>query len=94
MKAFFQQRSYAKPLEETITTQIQEKSKAFSDRARVCFHLRVKDIDNNVLGIGAGVKKIVAPFFNLLLASVQNAECKLLDCAKVEAECLILNRAP
>lgn len=52
------QDSYAKSLEEKISKGIQERSRLFADRARVCLHLRAESIQNTVDRVEDGVGRV------------------------------------
>ena len=52
------QESYAKSLEEKIAKGIQEKSRLFADRARVCLHLRAESIQNTVDRVEDGMGRV------------------------------------
>lgn len=71
------------PLEEQITAQIQEKSSAFCERARICFHRRLKDIGSNVQENGENLGNMIRSLYYLLEANAQKAECELISsCAE------------
>lgn len=52
------QESYGKSLEDKIAKGIQERSRLFADRARVCLHLRAESIQNTVDRVEDGVTRV------------------------------------
>ncbi|KAI7971780.1 hypothetical protein EIK77_000089 [Talaromyces pinophilus] len=57
-KSFFQQDDYGKSVEDAITTNLEEKGKAFDDRVRACLHTRIQNIHKGVVGVGQDVQSI------------------------------------
>lgn len=91
------QEIYAKSLEEKITTGIQEKSKLFADRARVCLHLRAESIQNTVDRVENGMNRVEGGLGRVEEASNKNTDLftsinSLLVGIVKDAECNVLLR--
>lgn len=89
------QESYAKTLEETISHGIQEKSKLFADRARVCLHLRTENIQNTVDRVEDGISRVESGIGRVEEASNKNTDLftsinNLLVGIVKDAECNVL----
>ncbi|KAE9365710.1 hypothetical protein N431DRAFT_472312 [Stipitochalara longipes BDJ] len=65
-KAFFQHSSYGRPLQEKITTNIQEKTTAFKDRIQICLHTRILNIDNHVVNLNDNSQRSFSILFDCL----------------------------
>jgi hypothetical protein len=90
------QEHYAKPLEEAITSQIQEKSRLFSDRARVCLHLRAESIQNSVNRVEDGMGRVEGGISRVEDAANKNTDLftsinNLLVGIVKDAECNVLS---
>lgn len=89
------QENYAKPLEERIANGIQEKSKLFADRARVCLHLRAESIQNSVNRVEDGMSRVEGGLGRVEEASNKNTDLftsinNLLVGIVKDAECNVL----
>jgi len=65
-KAFFQHSSYGRPLQEKITTTIQEKTIAFKERIQICLHARIFNIENQVVRLNDNSQRVFSTLINLL----------------------------
>jgi len=77
-KAFFQHNSYGRPLQEKITTNIQEKTIAFKDRIQICLHARILNIDNHVVKLSDNSQRAFSTLFNFLGGIARDCKCKSL----------------
>lgn len=68
------QESYAKSLDEKITVGIQEKSRLFADRARVCLHLRAEKIQSTVDRVEDGMSRVEGGLGRVEEASNKNTD--------------------
>ncbi|KAJ5088349.1 hypothetical protein N7456_011965 [Penicillium angulare] len=59
-KAFFQQNDYGKKLEAKMTTSIQDKASKFEERVQVLLHIKVQNIDQNVISVKHDITEVIS----------------------------------